>query len=177
MQRVAARVSWGVTALFGAWAHSGYAEDPCTAFKWNVTHERALFAGSAESIAAARDKGSAAPRLLPDHLYGLSLLPQEQITLSVPLGKKARFDGAFGGFAHLHVPMAGAYRVALDQSGWIDVVGEHGEIPSSDFAGGSACHAPRKLVQFELPAGEVLLQLSGVPIATVKLTVTSVSGL
>jgi hypothetical protein len=156
--------------------HTSYANDPCAAFKWNVAHERALFAGAAESVAVGRDSGSA-PQLLPDHLYGLSLLAQQQLTLSVPLGKKAQFDGAFGGLARLRVPVTGTYRIALDQPGWIDVVGEHGAIASSDFAGGSACHAPHKLVQFELPAGELLLQLSGVANAVVKLTLTSVSGL
>jgi hypothetical protein len=79
--------------------------------------------------------------------------------------------------AHLHVPRAGTYRIALDQPGWIDVVGEHGVIPSSDFAGGTACNAPHKLVQFELPAGELLLQLSGVATAAIKLTLTLVPDL
>lgn len=75
----------------------------------------------------------------------------------------------------MHVPTAGTYRIALDQSGWIDVVGEHGAIPSSDFAGGSACNAPHKLVQFELPAGELSLQLSSVASAAVKIALTSIS--
>jgi hypothetical protein len=174
MERAPTGVSLLLAGLLGLWAYPSYADDPCAAFKWNVTHERTLFAGTPESVAAGGD-GASAPKLLPDHLYGLTLSPQDRITLSVPLGKKAQFDGAFGGVARLHVPTAGTYRIALDQSGWIDVVGEHGVIPSSDFAGGSACRAPHKLVQFELPAGELLLQLSGVGNAAVKLTVTLVS--
>ena len=165
-----------MTALLGALAHPSYAQDPCAAFKWNVAHEHALFAGAPERLAAGPDRGSA-PQLLPDHLYGLSLLTQERINLSVPLGRKAQFDGAFGGLARLPVPRAGTYRIALDQPGWIDVVGEHGVIPSSDFAGGTACNAPHKLVQFELPAGELLLQLSGVANAAIKLTLTPVPDL
>ena len=176
MQSVSAAVSLVMTALLGALAHPSYAQDPCAAFKWNVAHERALFAGAAERVAAGPDRGSA-PQLLPDHLYGLSLLPQERISLSVPLGRKAQFDGAFGGLARLQVPRAATYRIALDQPGWIDVVGEHGVIPSSDFAGGSACNAPHKLVRFELPAGELLLQLSGVATAAIKLTLTLVPDL
>ena len=176
MQRASAAVCLAMTALFGVLAHPSYAQDPCAAFKWNVAQERALFAGAPERLAAGPDRGSA-PQLLPDHLYGLSLLPQERISLSVPLGRKAQFDGAFGGLARLHVPRAGTYRIALDQPGWIDVVGEHGVIPSSDFAGGSACNAPHKLVQFELPAGELLLQLSGVATAAIKLTLTLVPDL
>ena len=105
MQRASAAVSLVMTALLGTLAHPSYAQDPCAAFKWNVAHERALFAGAPERLAAGPDRGSA-PQLLPDHLYGLSLLPQERITLSVPLGRKAQFDGAFGGLARLHVPRA-----------------------------------------------------------------------
>jgi len=174
MQRAAMAVFLATTVLLGVLAQPGYADDPCTAFKWNVAHERALFAGAPERVAAGRDVASG-PQLLPDRLYGLSLFPQDQITLSVPLGKKAQFGGALGGFARVHVPTAGTYRIALDQSGWIDVVGEHGAMPSSDFAGGNACNAPHKLVQFELPAGELSLQLSGVASAAVKIALTSIS--
>jgi hypothetical protein len=173
MKRASMRVVRATTVLLGIFTHEGYADDPCTSFKWNVAHERALFAVAPQSVAASREVASG-PQLLPDRLYGLSLFPQDQITPSVPLGRKAQFDGAFGGFARLHVPTAGTYRIALDQSGWIDVVGEHGAIASSDFAGGGACHAPHKLVQFELPAGNLSLQLSGVANVAVKITLTSV---
>jgi hypothetical protein len=174
MRRASMAVSLATTALLGVLAHASHAADPCGAFKWNVAHERALFAGAPESVAAGRDVASG-PQLLPDRLYELTLLRQDGITLSVPPGKKARFDGAFAGFARLHVPAAGLYRISLDQSGWIDVVGERGTISSSDFAGGDACNAPHKLVQFELPAGELLLQLSGAVNAAVKLALTLAS--
>ena len=45
---------------------------------------------SPSSAASAAD---AAAQLLPERLYALSLVPQEQLRLAVPLGKKAQFDG------------------------------------------------------------------------------------
>lgn len=74
MERAAMGVSLATTVLLGILAHPSYAEDPCTAFKWNVAHARALFAGAPESVAAGRDVASG-PQLLPDRLYGLSLFP------------------------------------------------------------------------------------------------------
>jgi hypothetical protein len=146
------------------------AEEACSALKWDVTRERALFAGSAKTLTAGRDAPSG-PRLLPQQLYELTLSPQQQITPAAPLGHKARKDGAFAGLALLNLSMPGNYRISLAGSGWIEVVGERGVIASGDFAGGG-CDAPHKVVQFDLPAGTLVLQLSGVQAASMRLTIT-----
>jgi hypothetical protein len=156
----------------GIFSAASYAEDPCGAFKWNVAHERAAFAQSPQALSAAA-AADAAAQLLPERLYALSLLPQEQLRLAVPLGKKAQFAGAFGGLIRLKVSEAGSYRISLDQSGWIDVVGAAGVITSSDYAGAAGCTAPHKSVQFNLPSGDYLLQLSGVSAASARLAVTA----
>jgi hypothetical protein len=103
----------------------------------------------------------------------LSLSAQDQIALAAPPGRHANFAGAFAGVARIHTPAAGSYRVSLDQAGWIDVIAEHGVISASDFTGGG-CSAPHKVVQFELPAGDLTLQLSGVKNPLVRVTVTPV---
>ena len=46
------------------------ADESCVDFKWDVSQERALFAGSATPLAAAADPKSA-PVLLLNHLYEL----------------------------------------------------------------------------------------------------------
>jgi hypothetical protein len=91
----------------------------------------------------------------------------------MPLGKKAQFAGAFGGLIRLKVAAAGAYRISLDQTGWMDVVSAAGVINSSDYAGAAGCRTPHKSVQFNLPAGDYLLQLSGVSNASAQLAVTA----
>lgn len=51
-------LSWlTVTMLSGGLAAA--ADDPCTASKWNLTQEHALFSHTAQSAAAGRDVASA----------------------------------------------------------------------------------------------------------------------
>jgi|HubBroStandDraft_6_1064221.scaffolds.fasta_scaffold149861_3 hypothetical protein len=171
MSRWSAGIAAAAILLLAVTAHPARADDPCAGFKWNVERERALFAGTAASAAAARDAAGGA-QLQPDVLYELTLAPQQQVSLSVPAGNKSTFDGAFAGFARLQVPTAGVYRVSLSRPGWIDLIGEHGAIASSDFSGQHGCNAPHKVVQFQLPAGSLVLQLTGVdgPRVTVTLT-------
>jgi hypothetical protein len=164
--------SWRLAALLlGLAAGAAHADDPCAGFKWNVTRERALFAGQPQALTASQGAASA-PELSPERLYDISLWPQAGLALRVPAGSKSRFEGASAGFARLSVPAAGRYRVSLGQPGWIDLVGEQGVIPSSDFSGQHGCSTPHKVVQFELPAGSVLLQLTGVTGSHVELALT-----
>jgi hypothetical protein len=160
-----AALSLGLTGAFA------YADDPCAGFKWDVGHERALFAGKAQALAAAPDARTA-PMLAFERLYDISLLPQATLALRVPASAKSSFQGAFAGFARLIITAAGRYSVSLDQPGWIDLMTDQTVIPSADFSGQRGCSAPHKVVQFALPAGSILLQLTGIVGSHVKLTLT-----
>jgi hypothetical protein len=146
--------------------------DPCAGYTWNVTAERALFAGSAQPAMAGKDAASG-PALKAGRLYELTLAPEGRVRFRVTPGKKGKTEAGFAGLARLHVMRAGSYRVALDQASWVDVVGGEKLIPSGSFAGQHGCSAPRKIVQFDLPAGDLLLQISGVANERVRLTVTA----
>lgn len=148
--------------------------DPCTHFVWNVTRELALFASTPVDLHAGKDRASA-PRLAPDRLYQLALTPQDQVSFPLAPGKKALADGAYAGLARVTIHHTGLYRVALDTPFWIDVIAHGRLLASTDFTGNHQCHRPRslrKLVEFRIPAGQVLLQLSGGPWKQVRLTVT-----
>jgi hypothetical protein len=148
------------------------ADDQCAGFKWNVTEERAVFSQKAQSTAAGHDAASA-PAMKTKTLYELSLSPQDGVKFVVPPGKKGLPDGAFAGLVHFRVPTTGAYRVSLDQGFWIDVVSHQALIESTDFTGAHGCEAPRKIVQYNLPAGEdLVLQLSGAAKDKVRVSVT-----
>jgi hypothetical protein len=148
------------------------AEDPCAAFSWDVTHERALFAMAPESAVAGREV-SPAPLLMLERLYELRLAPQGVVTYAVSPQKQRPVAGAYGGLAHLKFDRSGTYRVSLDQGLWIDMVTEGKLIASSDFQGRPGCRAPHKIVQYVLPAGQdVLLQLSGGHDGRVRITIT-----
>ena len=108
-------------------------------------------------------------------LYQLALQPQESVAFKAPPSKKMLSDGAYAGVLHLNVPVAGAYRVAIDSGYWLDVVLDGKPLVSVDFNGSQSCEGPHKIVVYELPANtDLYLQVSGVSTAQAKLSVTRV---
>jgi hypothetical protein len=158
-------------ALAGA-ALPALAGDACLDFKWDVSKERALFAGTPEAVTAGKDPKSAVA-VVPNHLYRLQLLRQDQVTFAASPGKKAAAP-AFAGLATLKVPAAGSYRIAVDLPIWIDVVWQGTLVPAKDFEGQHACSAPHKIVEFDLAAAQPLvLQLSNAASENILMTVTA----
>jgi hypothetical protein len=173
-ERCAARW-WAVLALSLAAGIASAQDDPCAKFSWNVDKERALFATAPLALAAGHNAASA-PQLEPGRLYQLQLTADAQVTLALPSGKKSNTapDSSYAGLARLSLQQPGNYRVSADQPVWIDIVADGKMIDSADFQGRAGCQAPHKIVQYSLPAGrELLLQLSGAPSATVRLTITA----
>jgi hypothetical protein len=164
---------WLSVLLLGGGATAAMAaDDSCTGFKWNITQEHALFTQAPQAATAGHDLASA-PNMKAQQLYELTLAPQNTVTFVVPPGKKSLADGAFAGLAHLKVPAAGSYRISLDAGFWIDVVGNQKLIESTDFGGMHGCDAPRKVVIFNLPAGDdLVLQISQAVKDHVRVTLT-----
>jgi hypothetical protein len=148
------------------------AADPCDGFTWNVSHERAVFATAAAAVTAATVAGPT-PTLQVDKLYDISLTPQDKVNFVMAPAKKALADGAYAGMVKLHIPTAGKYRVSMSDGFWIDVITEGKFAPTDDFAGSHECRAPRKIVQYPLPAGDLILQFSNATSPSVKVTVTA----
>ncbi len=148
------------------------ADDACVDFKWDVSKERALFAGAPEAVRAGKDLKSAAA-VVPNRLYRLQLLSQDQVTFAAAPGKKA-VAPAFAGLATLRVPSSGSYRIAVDLPIWIDVVWQGTLVPAKDFEGQHACNAPHKIVEFDLAASQPLvLQFSNAGSENILVTVTA----
>lgn len=150
------------------------AEDPCAGFKWDVSREKALFAGPAAAVESADGPGKA-PTVETGRLYELALRPQESLRFAAPPSKKMLADGASAGIVKFRVPRAGSYRVALSRGFWVDVIEGQNVIPSSDFGGVPGCESPRKLVLYPLPADrDLFLQLSGASEEKVRVSITEV---
>jgi hypothetical protein len=148
------------------------AEDACIDFKWDVSKERALYAGTPTVLAAGKDAASA-PAVVPNHLYKLQLVNQDQVSFAASAGKQAPAASAFAGLATLKIPAAGDYRIAIDLPLWIDVVSHGTLVPAKDFEGQHSCSAPHKIVEFELSAAQPLvLQFSNARSDSMLLTVT-----
>jgi hypothetical protein len=147
------------------------AQDACTDFKWDVSKERALFAGPPTVMTAGTDVKSA-PVVLPNQLYQLTLAPQSGVRFSVSQGKKSS-DDAHAGLAILRINAEGTYRIALDLPVWVDVVTTDTVLQPTDFQGQHGCTAPRKIVEFDLKGTKpFLLQFSGASINQLLVTVT-----
>jgi hypothetical protein len=171
------RLSWlaalASTAVCAMLSLSVHAADPCDGFAWNVSHERALFATQPITVTAATTAGPA-PALDIDKLYEISLAPQNKVSFVLVPDKKALPDGAFAGLVTLNVPTVGKYRVSISDAFWIDVIADHKFVATDDFTGVHECHAPRKIVQYALPAGnDLILQFSNANSASLRVTVTA----
>lgn len=153
-------------------SQTALAADPCAGFAWNVAHERALFATLPVALTAATAAGPA-PTLEADKFYEITLTPQNKVSFVLAPEKKALADGAFAGLVTLHIPSAGKYRVSMSEGFWIDVITDGKFAPTDDFTGAHECHAPRKIVQYSLPAGNPTLQFSNTNSATVRVTLTA----
>jgi hypothetical protein len=158
---------------FAGAADPARADDACIDFKWDVSKERALFAGTPTALTSAKDPASA-PAIVPNRLYRLRLTPQDQVTFAVNPGKRTPAAGAFAGVAALKIPGDGAYRIAIDLPVWIDVASSGSLVAAKDFEGQRNCSAPHKIVEFELSGGRpYILQLSSGMSENVLLTVTA----
>lgn len=147
------------------------AANACDAFKWDVRHERAVFATRAEDQRAGVAVGSA-PVISLDKLYRLQLAPQGRVAFVLPPARKPRVDGPYAGLVRVHIAAGGLYRVAVSQPFWVDVVAKGKVISSSDFTGAHGCSSPHKVVLYRLEAGDHLLQVSGWASGQAELAVT-----
>jgi hypothetical protein len=154
----------------GSGSSAAAAGDPCAAFSWDVSRERALFGQVPQRVTAGATPADA-PALSPDRLYELALVPLAQVHFAATPGKSPSTE-AHAGLATLSLPSAGLYRIAIDQSSWVDVIARGASIASRDFQGRPGCHAPHKIVEFELPAATPLtLQFSAGDAATLRVAV------
>ncbi|MBB2205496.1 hypothetical protein [Gluconacetobacter takamatsuzukensis] len=66
-----------------------------------------------------------------------------------------------GGMVAFDAPVAGTYRVMLNARAWLDVVRGGSAVASTHHEHGPACSSIGKMVDFALPAGRAIIQLSG----------------
>jgi hypothetical protein len=148
------------------------ADDPCAAFSWDVHHERELFSKEPVDMASGKGVGDA-PALTPDRLYELELRAQPEVSFAAPPSRTWPTEATYAGLARLTVETAGVYRIALDQSAWVDVLVNGAVVQTRDFQGRPGCSAPHKIVEFALPAGKpLILEFSASVTPSLKVTIS-----
>jgi hypothetical protein len=151
------------------------ADDPCTHFTWDVTHELAVMKQSPQTIAVGVKPGAEVPQLATEKLYDIQLAPQNTVVFAVKPAKPALDDGAQAGLLRFKTSKAQRYRVSITSGHWIDVIDGQQTLRSRDFQGQRGCERPRKIVEYDLPPErELILQFSGSTDAKVLLAITAV---
>lgn len=136
---------------------SGAAQDACPAVVappeelsgWTSPHP--LDAGRTDAKAAVLTPGVAVTARLPSTRAVRYFVRPEKPGGSV----------SYGGMFAFTVATPGRYRIALGSGAWIDVLADGKPAISVAHGHGLACTGIRKMVDFDLPAGRYVLQVTG----------------
>ena len=160
-----------VSALVGP--SYGWAQEPvgCDQFKWDVTRERAALAqADAPKLASGSDLTGALPQTVILDLK----LPADAKLPSPP--ERAPKADTFAGFGTVkNIPANGVYSISLSAAAWIDVLQNGNVLKPKAFSGVTGCDGIRKIVKFDLVAGPVIIQISGVAESAIKMAIVPVA--
>ncbi len=122
MSRARCKALFAVAMLVAVQAVSAApADDGCVDFKWDVSKERALFAGTPTALTSGKDARIGADRRTEPALQ-ISTPGPGSGCLRCIAGQTSREQNVYGGLAVLKISTAGSYRISVDLPFWIDVV-------------------------------------------------------
>ncbi|WP_199554898.1 hypothetical protein [Sandaracinobacteroides hominis] len=127
----------------------------------------------ATAITAAANT-AAVPALQPRTPATLALHPAASVKLAAAPEQLRTRPDAHAGLVSIRIPTAGNWRVALSNPAWIDLLTVAGPAKSTAHGHGPACSSIRKFVDFNLPAGEYMLQFTANPGAELRVLVSPV---
>ncbi|MBO9581070.1 MAG: homogentisate 1,2-dioxygenase [Sphingobium sp.] len=116
----------------------------------------------------------------PADLGAARIIPGKAIDARLSSGAKVHFGDGPGrakdvgdnaGIFTFNVDRPGTYRVALGSGGWVDVIEDGKAVTSSAHGHGAECSGIVKMVDFQLKAGEHVLQVEGSKEATVGILI------
>jgi hypothetical protein len=115
---------------------------------------------AATTISATTTSDAANPVIEPGQAVMLQLHPDHEVGfVTLPSGQGE--ESSFAGLATLRITTAGRYLVGVSEPAWIDIA-DHGlPVATVAFGPGPQCSGIRKGVSFDLPAGMLILELSG----------------
>ena len=142
----------------------------CDKFKWPVERERAALAradtAKVQSGAAVTAKTPIAVTIALTP-FGSAALPQQP--------ERVPATETFAGFVKIDVLLKGTYSVSLSDGGWIDAVQNGRLLKPVSFSGVTGCDGIRKVVRFDIEAGPLLLQVTGVASSAIVIAVLPIS--
>jgi hypothetical protein len=152
-------VFW-IAACFAALSTTlAWAEEPvgCDKFKWPVDREMAALRTPNLKEVKSGTKVSTLP------FAGTILLaPSSSASLPKAPERSPKID-TFSGYLEIAGVKAGTYSISLDDAAWVDVVGDNQFLKAKAHSGVQGCQGIRKVLQFELRADPLVVQISGAP--------------
>jgi hypothetical protein len=147
-------------------AMPAFAQKPvgCDKFKWPIDRERALLA-DAKPVSIGADVADGAVSL------NLSLITE--VKLPMDPSRQPKPNTYVGFVRYAPPPRAGRYRVTLSEPGWIDVIQDGQEIEAGPASGVTGCDGIRKSVIFYLGPSPFVVEITGSPVKTIAIAVTS----
>lgn len=100
--------------------------------------------------------------------------PVADVTYVAPPKEKAKHETAHAFGAALTFDGAaepGLYQVTLSDKGWIDVIQNGAVLDAVAHTGKSDCDGVRKSVRFKIGQGPFVIQISGAPSASIRMTI------
>ncbi len=158
-----------IAALTAAALPGAARAETCTGFQWSVAAELSWIA--APDAEAVQTGGKIAS--IPDKAVELTLEPSPSAKLPMTPGikKQAIPKDSFSGWFTIVDVAPGRYQITIPNHSWIDVVQNNELVSSTAFSGDKTCKGLRKSVQYELGAGPAIVQISGAPNKSMKLTI------
>ncbi len=140
----------------------------CGQFAWSIARELALFSDpNMETVLSGATLGS-----LPPNGVAVELQPHPTVDYALPPGREPKTEDSFGGVLTIaNVPKAGAYLVTVSSEAWIDVIQNGRALASAAHTGKEGCPGVRKSLRFDLDAGPLTVQVSGVNAALIRLAI------
>ncbi|MBN9006292.1 MAG: hypothetical protein J0H40_12855 [Rhizobiales bacterium] len=149
-------------------ATPAFAADPvgCDKFKWPMDKELAALTAPSLPRLVSGAEASALPTAVT-----VALRPIADAALPKP-PERPQKPGTHAGFVRANAGSAGLYTVTISGYAWIDAIQNDAYLKPKGFSGVTGCDGARKSVRFDLAAGPVMIQLSGVANDTINVALT-----
>ena len=131
----------------------------CAATDQGLPPALAAWTSKAAPTAATAAPGLDAAKLIAGQAATVTLHPTREVSY-VTQPEKPGGSVAHGGMLALNIAEAGTYQVSLNSGAWIDVLKDGVAQTSGAHGHGPACSTIRKMVDFSLPPGRYVIQIS-----------------
>jgi hypothetical protein len=158
---------WATASIAILFVTPVLAQEPvgCDNFKWPVEKEIAALRAPHLKEIDSGTKLSAVP-----FVGTVVLVPSD--TANLPAApERAPKDDTFSGYIAIPGIAAGTYSISLSDAAWVDVVQDNRFLKVKARSGVQGCQGIRKVLQFEVAADPLIIQVSGASTSRLNISI------